>query len=718
MPKLQRPKVFGMLLRKMTDAFVESTSSGAAASLPPPSEVIKKFRMLSILRLRNVLETLLRMACALPRVLHEGQNMDHSHFKHAVQELMQLWAIHLQEFTRRLSNGPQSDPYELVTESDWSGYVTKPGVSKDFEACLLRFMLASVDPSYRENKFYHRVAFSCLPTLHVLKHWSQIDGDTETLRRYDAFRHSIERILNGTTMSNRTIYKIRSMLTAEGLSDDLATNIVPQTPTSPPTTVDSDSAKNEAPTPEDIDATAEKVIAHLGRAAERQNLDFAEKLWNDAQPFLRQVATQCPDRPSVRKLYENFMSTYLTLKRLEAAHTVWRAMVASGCQPTVRSWTILLRGTQAGKDVHLMNALWDRMRGSGIQPDIAAWSTRILKLFRCNKHHQGFNALDQLGREWGAAVRKYQQDNKTNAKTDGESRAALPNELSGVPKPNSLILNAAISGLASQAAHNIPKVLAWARTYSIEPDVVTYNVLINVSMKQGRVQEGTALLQRMAEKGIRPDGSTFTILLNSLFHSEFLDELTHDQQATKVMSWITSVESSTGTPMDIKTYALLMDRLIKHYSNLSAAHKVLAHMLDQGVQPTVHIYTPLMTHYFQQDPPNLAAADALWAEIRSRKHYTATLDVVFFDRMVEGYARAGDVGTSMSLLARMSKEGKRPGWPALTAVVRALAQHQDWDRVRELAQDVQRWEGLASVGMRGTAGMEEFWETLRGMGIS
>ena len=72
----------------------------------------------------------------------------------------------------------------------------------------------------------------------------------------------------------------------------------------------------------------------------------------------------------------------------------------------------------------------------------------------------------------------------------------------------------------------------------------------------------------------------------------------------------------------------------------------------------------------------------------------------------------------MSVLTKMSKHGKLPGWSALKAVVRALVDDGDFERARAVVRDVERGEGVAQGGIVGGAqGQREFFFIVRGFGI-
>ncbi|KAK6434796.1 hypothetical protein LTR95_009026 [Oleoguttula sp. CCFEE 5521] len=138
--------------------------------------------------------------------------------------------------------------------------------------------------------------------------------------------------------------------------------------------------------------------------------------------------------------------------------------------------------------------------------------------------------------------------------------------------------------------------------------------------------------------------------------------------------------------------------MLKHQSNADAARMLLEHMASHGLEPSTHIYTILMSFYFSRTPPDFAAVDALWQRIkRANAGHGAPVDGIFYDRMIEAYAKHHHtlgIASSMQFLERMGKEGKRPGWRALEAIARALADRQEWARLGVLVSDLRSNKGM------------------------
>ncbi|KAK3696500.1 hypothetical protein LTR37_017918 [Vermiconidia calcicola] len=465
------------------------------------------------------------------------------------------------------------------------------------------------------------------------------------------------------------------------------------------------------------------AIKRLGRAIESQDINAAEGVRKDLLNFnSRNPNVQLP-----LALYEHLLLAFLSLRSIETSIDIWNRMIQAGHNPTRKTYTIVVRYSQHLKNVNAMEYFWNRMRQAGVQPDAHAWSARIFGLSRRGKSDYVLRALAEMGREWVAAAKAAYAEQVPASKRKGAPPVQLTDLLSkyeadinGVTRPNLPVMNAAVTGLAKGDDTLIPKVIAWGRTFGIEPDVITYNVLMNTAMRCGKPEEALMLLRRMQERNIEPNGDTWVVLLSAMFEGGFIDALEpHDQEA-RIMEFVRSLESETTAGIDSKGYALIIDRLLKRYDNPSAAQAVLTHMDSRGIEPTQYHYTILMTSYFQQTPPNFAAIESLWAHIQgSKSGYGAALGSVFYDRMIEGYAANHDsTGTApmLSFLSRMESEGKKPSWRALECVARALAEAREWERLAQIVDTLRRRMREAGVGGT-TFGQRGFWEFVISTGL-
>lgn len=454
------------------------------------------------------------------------------------------------------------------------------------------------------------------------------------------------------------------------------------------------SIQHELRTDGSIEALAERVNTSVGRYLERQNLRFIENAWENVKARLSKVTDEEKRSPVLGGIYDQFLFAFRSLRRASTTVEVWNTMIQNGTKPTRKTWNVMLKGCHIGREVDQMEEIWRRMNQSGVQPDEISWATRVHGLFKFDRVPAAFQALSDL------------TNNATKANTRGQ--------LHQPPRPSLEILNGALSGAQHLGPETIGRILAWGRGQGIKMDVVTYNILINASLHSGKRQQVRQIMAHMAAQGIQPDGATFTVLLHALFQDGFLSNLSKEEQEKQAMAYIHNLEAD-GLTMDTRGYALLLDRLLKEHSNTEAAMSILNHMIKREVHPTPHMYTILITHYFTQSPPNIAAVEALWQRIQMAKNYV--VDVILYDRLVEGFAKADEFGKMMFFLIRMSKEGKRPGWLALTEALKCTVRKGDMDRATELVRDVYKGEGKLKDGVRGRKGHDEFWALVDELGI-
>jgi hypothetical protein len=219
----------------------------------------------------------------------------------------------------------------------------------------------------------------------------------------------------------------------------------------------------------------------------------------------------------------------------------------------------------------------------------------------------------------------------------------------------------------------------------------------------------------MERDGLEPDIVTYTMLIGASFDNQEFHGLSPPEQTARVTELFSRLEAR-GLKLNSWTYSSTIDKLLKRHGNMSAVRVIVDHMMSRGISPTVHIYTSLITYYFQQSPPDIESVDSLWFQLNERPG--AVADRVLFDRIVEGYASVGEIGKMMAVLTKMSALGKLPSWVTLTAVVKALVAAGEWERARGVVRDVQNGEGVAKGGMRvPTHGMQEFRSTVYKYGL-
>lgn len=434
------------------------------------------------------------------------------------------------------------------------------------------------------------------------------------------------------------------------------------------------------------------ISQDLARAVQRSDTGLASKLW---QRFYDNSIHDGVTESSQDQILSQFLTAFFSLRRPEQAVNVWNAMVRWNFTPKQKHWQAMIVGSTKAKDLNSVQQIWSNMKAAGFKPDTKSWTAWIHGLIKCGEWQIGLAALEELGRLWRRAPEK--------AKIDGTGV--------GQPLPTIEPVNGAITALlATGKADLVPKVFRWAKLQNLTMNTSTFNIMLRPAIRKDRIDEVYHLLSEMQTHNCQPDIVTFTIILNGLlsnptssFHTQ-----TPEAQQSAVLSLLSTLQNN-GLTATAHTYSTVLDGLLSPQTlNLTAARAVLDHMVGNNLKPSPHIYTILVSHYFDASPPNLAAIDSLLHRIRQEK---GVLDPVFYDRMIEGFARMGEVEKMLQFVRRAPKEGKSPSWMALLAVLKELVRQQEWVFVKEFVADVSDpEEGLLRHGEGSKVGRDWFWE--------
>lgn len=407
--------------------------------------------------------------------------------------------------------------------------------------------------------------------------------------------------------------------------------------------------------------------------------------------------------------FSQFLWAYMCLRRPVQATHVWNRMVKLGFRPSQNHWLAMLRGCQHARDYNAIGDIWQRMDASGIRPGLRCWTIRIQGLILSGQLPQGLKALDDLSKAWDSAASPVIEHDANDhlLQLDGGTKDLLV--------PSIVPINAAISSLLTIGrADLVGTFLKWAESHKIPPDTTTFNILLRQAVRGNRQHDAQNILRQMESSQCQPDTHTFTIIIDGLFrNSESAFRLEKSETQVAAVGDILRQMKDTGIEASLYTYSSMLDGLLDaghlregKQINVPAARAVLDHMASEGIKPSPHIYTILISHYFNRNPPDLASIDGLWNRMQLEG---GIRDHVFYDRMIEGYARVGAIEKMLAFLRRMPQEGKIPGWVALHAVLQSLVKVQEWDLVHDLVQDVSNQDGIFRNASRLSRGKKEFW---------
>ena len=634
-----------------------------------------------------------------------------------LNEVLSLWRLLFQ------CKGSVSDPLEAINPewpviSELLSYVSRPQVTSNFGQRLHQF-----HPQIQSSAAFQ---FSAITIFNLFDDVNQESFKVpNTIKEETApFIRLLTTALAGSQIPS-ALKHVDYSLSFKNLPEDFRTAVIDQVKSAPVQAMKKIAGQpgtkgdpGELDTKELSDLEKAENLASFyvsqvdNAVSNHSHVGRLEKLWEDIK-----VAYKLPDKKTAIPplLYNALLSGFMNLRQPEQTVMVWNHMIASGTRPEMRTWTAMLEGCTSAKDLDGFNAVWERMLKTGANPDVYAWNTRIHGLISFRQVNKAFAAMDEMGNKWLATENAIQNPPK---RLKGHKPLPSGPKENIYAKPTVEVINGALSAFVQksgqrdlrfeQKLQSMQKILQWAGQFDVKPNTYTYNILIQLYIGAGDYPTTYKLLKQMEQEGLEGDLVTHTMLIRAAFNSQKFDNLSESEQADRILTLFSELEAG-GLKLTDRVYSITIDRLLKVYGNFDAARKVIGHMTSRNISAEPAVYASLITHYFQQEPPNIEAVDSLMLQIFGPPR--ARTDKYLFDRVLEGYATCGEVGKMMSVIARMSSHGKLPGYRALTFVVQALADAGDWERARMVVRDVQNGEGVAKGGVTGGAALESsfFW---------
>ncbi|KAI3401294.1 hypothetical protein diail_12000 [Diaporthe ilicicola] len=362
---------------------------------------------------------------------------------------------------------------------------------------------------------------------------------------------------------------------------------------------------------------------------------------------------------TLTQVFHYFIMAFTALHRPQRAIEVWDSMIRIGVQPTIKTWTSLIEGCRRSKNAVGIENVWKKLLAADIEVDAAAWSARVAGLIDCGEPEAGLRALDEMLHQ---------------------------SQLTIDP------VNAAVAALIRLNAMSAAKqVLAWASKNNIEPNVMTFNTLLRPMVQQGSATQIEALLKMMKDKGVEPDVATFTVLLEGLMGSVKDADPT---EQVKIVGDLFSQMEAAGVEANMQTFARMIYLLLSEpgANSYEAVEAVRKHIQDKGLHMSPHIHTILVNHYFRLKPPNLAAVEDLMDKggLKWRMLVRRGLDRVFWERVIKGYALAGEADKAFEIFQQVNNVGSALTLDALTILLSSLIRAGRMEEARKTVETVKR----------------------------
>ncbi|CAA7058602.1 unnamed protein product [Microthlaspi erraticum] len=238
----------------------------------------------------------------------------------------------------------------------------------------------------------------------------------------------------------------------------------------------------------------------------------------------------------------------------------------------------------------------------------------------------------------------------------------------------------------------------------IKSNLHTYNVMINVLCKEGKLKRAKEMLGIMESFGIRPNVVTYNTLaqgyslkgrvdgarmvINEMKAKGFQPDL---QTYNPILSWMCSEGRASEVLREMKEMGLVLDSvsyniLIRGCSKIGDLETAFAYrdeMMREGFKPTFYTYNALIHGLFMEN--KIEAAEMLIKEIREKG---IAFDAVSYNIVINGYCHHGDEKKAFALHEEMVSDGIEPTQFTYASLVYVLCRRKKIKEADELFERV------------------------------
>ncbi|MED6187699.1 hypothetical protein PIB30_078926 [Stylosanthes scabra] len=225
---------------------------------------------------------------------------------------------------------------------------------------------------------------------------------------------------------------------------------------------------------------------------------------------------------------------------------------------------------------------------------------------------------------------------------------------------------------------------------SVGPDLCTYNSLISVLCKVGRVNDALKVFQELKEgSGHEPDEFTYRILVQGCSKTYRV----HD--ATMIFNEM----QNNGFCPDTVVYNSLLDGLFKA-KKVTEACQLFEKMVEEGVKASCWTYNILIDGLLKNGRPE--AAYTLFCDLKKKGQF---VDGVTYSIIVLQFCREGQLEEALQLVEEMESRGFIVDLVTITSLLISIHRHGRWDWTERLMRHVRESDTVLSV-LKWKAGME------------
>ncbi|CAD6217744.1 unnamed protein product [Miscanthus lutarioriparius] len=206
----------------------------------------------------------------------------------------------------------------------------------------------------------------------------------------------------------------------------------------------------------------------------------------------------------------------------------------------------------------------------------------------------------------------------------------------------------------------------------IEPDVVTWNTLIDAHCKGGRHDRAMELFEEMRESNCPPGTTTYNIMINLL----------GEQERWEGVEAMLSEMKEQGLVPNIITYTTLVD-VYGRSGRYKEAIDCIEAMKADGLKPSPTMYHALVNAYAQR-----GLADHALNVVKAMKADGLEVSILVLNSLINAFGEDRRVVEAFSVLQFMKENGLRPDVITYTTLMKALIRVEQFDKVPVIYEEM------------------------------
>lgn len=366
------------------------------------------------------------------------------------------------------------------------------------------------------------------------------------------------------------------------------------------------------------------------------------------------------------------------------AERILSYMNKKGYAPSVISHTALMEAYGRGGQCNKAEAIFRRMQTSGPEPSAVTYQIILKTFVKGDKFKEAEEIFETLLNEEKSPLKPDQKMfhmmiymyKKAGSYQKARKIFALMAER-GI-KQSTVTYNSLMS--FENNYKEVSNIYDQMQRADLQPDVVSYALLINAYGKARREEEALAVFEEMLDAGIRPTHKAYNILLDAFAISGMVE------QAQTVFK---SMRRDRCTP-DVCSYTTMLSAYV-NASDMEGADKFFKRIKQDGLEPNIVTYGTLIKGYAKAND-----LEKMMEKYEEMQGCGIKANQTIFTTIMDAYGKSGDFGSAVVWFKEMGSSGVPPDQKAKNVLLSLAKSVEEQNEANELVGNTDMFNGFSN----------------------